>query len=239
MQISMERGNITLWAAASSGVERFYQSIELPSGFIKAATITTLDDSQDPNVRAKVNLILRNDKDRFCYLDCIGTVIHQVVMIMRLVDMEQFVEELNRMCPKLDIDDQTGGCPERITSKLSAYGSQSEDMVTFGFQQDPANTSDLPRETLERKTQDGGFGITVPAVDEPEKQIDVQEPDDISTAGDRNSESQEESSKAPVPTHVVTPRQLNRVKPNAKKPLALSQNSKTDVENGLVGSCPF
>lgn len=239
VQISMERNNITVWAASSPDVERFCQSIEIPSSFIKAATITVRDGSQDLSGKANVNLVLGNDKDRFCYLDCMGTVIHQVVMVMNLVDIENVVEELGRMCPKLEIDDQTKGRRERTASRASAHGSQSKDMVVFGFQEDPVDTSNLPGEVPETQTQDRGLNTAVAAVEESEDVLDEQESANASMAEDHGSEPHDHSPEAPQPARASMSKPRNGIKPKAKKPLALSQRSKIDGGKGSVRLCHF
>jgi hypothetical protein len=230
----MERNNITVWAASSPGVERFCQSIEIPSDFIKEATISARDGSQDPDGTAEVNLVLGNDKDNFCYFDCTGAVIHQVVMVMNMVDMESVVEDLGRLCPKLEVDDQTKRNPERTASRASAHGSQSEDIVIFGIQKADVDTSNLPGEIPETQTQNRGFATVAAAVEESEDVLDKQESAEVPMAEEHDLEFHDHSPEVSQRGRASGPKRQKGVKPKAKKPLALSQRSKLDVGKGSV-----
>lgn len=205
------------------------------------AAISTRDDSQDLYELVDLHLLLTNDEDNLCYVDCIGTVIHQVLMVIKLEDLNNMVAELRRLCPDLRVDetedhpqrDENHGIVSSVT-RLNIHSSQSKDVVMFSLREEQIHTTNSVRESPKTLIE-GLAAITAVAKDHnSDSSYDGQEPAEDSLSEIQIIVPRVLTTKAPEHVHVNGPKMQMVAISNAKKPLQMRQRSGIGISEELV-----
>lgn len=102
VDLALEFDSLIFWAPATLDMKRFEQVLEIPLKSIKKLTIQPKERSQIPSDLVDACLELDNNKDLFCYVDCVGTVLTQITMDMNFEDIKDFARELCAL--ELDIE---------------------------------------------------------------------------------------------------------------------------------------
>lgn len=102
VDLALEFDSLIFWAPATSDIKRFEQVLEIPLQSIKKITIQPKERSQIPSDLVDACLELDNNKDVFCYVDCVGTVLTQITMDMNFEDIKELAKELCAL--ELDIE---------------------------------------------------------------------------------------------------------------------------------------
>jgi hypothetical protein len=252
--IVVEPTKMLIWAGVVADSQNFNHCLEVPLLMINKILIKSRPDSQLSGV-LNVHLFLAQI-GKVCYLDCVGTFLSQICMVLQQSVVEAMYEEIRIICPHLEIFNEDENVPDRSGTQYSQENSQhmSQSLEVVHCSSNRASIV-KPHYLLPTKknASKGGSNTTHrESAGHIRKEIVILDGDDSNGPAGREVASNgrktgevtrprptleivKESTKENSPTQPILPQRKHaRVpKPKAKMPLRQAQKSGTDIGQEL------